>query len=75
MVSFANDIRPLFRPIDVQHMQDVDPDYDLSDYDSVKDHADVIYERLADGSMPPGHPWPAANVARFKQWIDENYPA
>ncbi len=72
MASFAQDIRPLFTDEDVEHMHDFD--IDLGSYDSVKKNAEEIYERLADGSMPPGTPWPDAQVARFRGWIDEGCP-
>jgi len=73
MSSFARDIQPLFTAEDVEHMQDFD--LDLGSYDSVKENAEEIYERLADGSMPPGTPWPDEQVARFRRWIDEGCPA
>jgi hypothetical protein len=73
MASFARDIRPLFTDQDVEHMQDFD--MDLGSYDSVKKNAEEIYERLADGSMPPRNPWPDETIARFRAWIDEGCPA
>jgi hypothetical protein len=73
MASFAKDIRPLFTDEDVEHMLDFD--LDMGSYDSVKENAENIYERVADGSMPPGAPWPDAIIARFRQWIDEGCPA
>jgi tyrosinase len=74
VVSYANDIRPLFTDEDVEHMLDVNPDLDLSSYDAVKANAQDIYGVLSSGDMPPGDPWPEENVAKFKQWMDENYP-
>ena len=72
-ISFAADIKPLFRPIDIDHMSWF---CDLSRYEDVRDHANEILGRL-DGShgpqMPPsrsGGPWPQANVDLFKQWKD-----
>lgn len=67
-LSFASDIRPLFTEQDVDHMSYV---FDLADYADVKANAESIYERLADQSMPPGQPWPADQVARFRRWIDQ----
>jgi hypothetical protein len=75
VLSFATDIRPLFTPRDIAHMKGVDSEFDLSDYDSVKEHSDDILDRLTDGSMPPGEPWPDRDIARFKQWMDEGFPA
>jgi hypothetical protein len=66
--SFARDIRPLFTDQDVAHMSYA---FDLSEYDDVKVNAASIYERLADQSMPPGEPWPAEQIATFRDWIDQ----
>jgi hypothetical protein len=75
MTSFASDIRPLFTDEDVEHMLDVNSDLDLSRYEAVKANADDIYNVLSAGEMPPGQPWPQEQVARFKQWMDDGYPA
>lgn len=69
-LSFATDIRPLFRDSpDVDSMQGYG--LDLSSYEDVKDRAAEIYERLEDGSMPCDEPWPAERLALLKQWMDE----
>ncbi|MGA2903701.1 MAG: hypothetical protein ABSD98_07710 [Candidatus Korobacteraceae bacterium] len=69
-ISFATDIRPLFRDSpDVEAMKSFG--LDLSSYDDVKAHAEAIYSRLEDGSMPCDEAWPAQQIARFKQWMDE----
>ncbi len=69
-LSFAKDIRPLFRDdIDLPIMKDVG--LDLSSYADVKAQAANIYDRLADGSMPCDEPWPKEQLARFKQWMEE----
>ncbi|MDR3749011.1 MAG: hypothetical protein P4M04_12790 [Acidobacteriota bacterium] len=69
-LSFAQDIRPLFRDTpDVHTMKEFG--MDLSSCDDVKKHAEAIYERLEDGSMPCDEAWPKAQIARFKQWMDE----
>ncbi len=67
-MSFATDIRPLFRQQDVDAMDFV---FDLGDYQAVKANAEAIYGRLADGSMPCDGAWPAERVALFKRWLDE----
>jgi hypothetical protein len=46
--SFANDIRPLFRAKDINAMKKA---FDLSDYDDVRSHADVI---LGNAMLPVG---------------------
>ncbi len=69
-LSFATDIRSLFRDMDVSEMKSNGP-FDLSKYDDVKKHAKRIYERVRDGEMPCDAAWPPDRVAKFKQWLDE----
>ena len=64
-MSFAQDIRPLFRPQDIEEMSWA---YDLSSYDDVREHAEEIHVRLADGTMPCDGAWPEEKVD--KQHID-----
>jgi hypothetical protein len=69
-LSFAQDIRPLFRDSpDIDTMKELG--MDLSSYADVKTHAEAIHARLEDGSMPCDEAWPKAQIARFKQWMDE----
>lgn len=69
-LSFAADIRPLFRDEpDIAAMKGFG--MDLSSYDDVKKHAQAIHERLEDGSMPCDESWPKEQVAKFKQWMDD----
>jgi hypothetical protein len=70
-VSYERDIRPLFRERDVNSMSFA---FDLASYDDVRGNAQAIYERLADGSMPCDGSWPAENVERFRNWIDNGSP-
>lgn len=73
-LSFAKDIRQMFRETDVQEMKDV-ADFDLSKYEDVCARANDIYDRVSDGSMPCDVPWPAEQIAKFRQWIDEGMGA
>jgi hypothetical protein len=66
-VTFARDIRPLFRDRDIRSMTFA---FDLSSYEDVRANAEGIYERLAAGTMPCDGPWPAEDVDRFRTWID-----
>jgi hypothetical protein len=69
-LSFATDIRPLFRDSpDIDAMKSFG--LDLSSYADVKAQAEPILSRLEDGSMPCDEPWPAEKIAKFKQWMDE----
>jgi hypothetical protein len=70
-MSFEQDIRSLFRAQDVDEMSWA---FDLSAYEDVSEHAEDIYERLSDGTMPCDSPWPDEDVARFRQWIDAGKP-
>lgn len=67
-LSFAKDIRPLFRSKDIEEMRAW---FDLSRYEDVKRHAADIYQRVADGDMPCDQSWSAQHVQTFKAWIDE----
>ncbi len=69
-LSFAKDIRPLFRDTpDVDSMKEYG--LDLSSYAEVKVHAENIYVRLEDQSMPCDEPWPPERLALFKRWMEE----
>ena len=73
-VSYATDIRPLFRPIDIDRMGFF---CDLASHDDVKTKAREILGRLKGETgpvMPPvstGGPWSADNIALFEKWMDE----
>jgi hypothetical protein len=69
-VTFARDIRPLFNDRDVNAMSS---HFDLSAYDQVRDHAEAIYARLANGTMPCYGPWPTRNVDLFREWMDHGF--
>ena len=68
-LSFATDIRPMFRDIDVDTMQNYG--LDLSSYDEVKNKAQAIYTTLAEGTMPCDGVWPKDRVDTLKRWMDE----
>lgn len=69
-LSFARDIRPLFRDTpDVDTMKDFG--LDLSSYEVVSVKAARIYAVLEDGSMPCDAPWPKERLALFKLWMEE----
>jgi hypothetical protein len=67
-LGFKNDIRPLFREVDIDQMI---PWFDLSKFEDVKANAEGIYERLVEGDMPPDGEWAEEQIAKFKQWMDE----
>jgi hypothetical protein len=65
-VSFAKDIRPLFREKDIDAMKKA---FDLSDYDDVRSFADPILMKLRSGSMPCDGAWPPEQVDLFRRWV------
>jgi hypothetical protein len=78
-VSFAADIKPLFRPIDIEHMKRGKVELDDYKYMSKPANANAVLATLSprDGkppSMPPGGPyWSAAQLALFAQWQKDGY--
>jgi hypothetical protein len=70
-MSFERDIRPLFRAEDVESMSFA---FDLATYEDVSAHAEEIYSRLADGTMPCDAPWADEQVELFRAWIDAGMP-
>lgn len=71
MVTFAQQIRPMFRDKDIRAMAKV---FDLSNYDDVRTNAEAIYDAVSTGSMPCDGAWPDERVSLFKQWMDAGYP-
>jgi NADPH-dependent 2,4-dienoyl-CoA reductase/sulfur reductase-like enzyme len=69
-LSFEEDIRPLFREKDIEEMKDI-ADFDMSDYEDVRDNAGSIYARLDGGTMPCDGPWPDEDVETFRRWMDQ----
>jgi hypothetical protein len=82
-VSFAKDIKPLFRTIDVDHMKSFGVNLDDYQYmsDPTNDHenAERVQQTLSPEngeppSMPPGGPyWAPAQLALFAQWRADGY--
>ena len=67
-VSFAADIRPLFREKDVRSMA---RHFDLTSSEDVTAVADRILGRLRAGSMPCDGEWPSEQVDLFERWISD----
>jgi hypothetical protein len=78
-VSFATDIKPLFRAIDISHMKRFGVDLDDYTYMSNPNNANSVLANLSrhngePPSMPPGGPyWTAAQLAIFAQWQNDGY--
>ena len=65
-VQFASQIKPLFRPKDLQSMR---RHFDLGSYEDVSAHADRILQRLRAGTMPCDGAWPPQQVELFDRWV------
>ena len=80
-VSFANDIRPLFRPIDIAHMLPFDVLLDdfayMSDATDNHWHAVTVRDFLSgvrQPRMPIGGPfWTADQLALFERWMADGF--
>ena len=70
--SFEADIKPLFRPRDVNVMRAV-RGFDLHNYDDVKQHADAIAASLR-RNMPCDGLWPETDIVKFETWKDGGMP-
>jgi hypothetical protein len=69
-LSFATDIRPLFREGDVRCMKNVRVALDDPAWMCVTANAQMVYGAVSGGTMPPDEPWLAERVALFKRWMD-----
>jgi len=67
-LSFAADVRPLFRSYDIESMKPAG--LDLSSYEGVKKRAQAIYARLSAKEMPCDGPWSDGNLQIFKKWME-----
>ena len=73
-VSFAANIRPLFRAVDISHMKSFGVKLDDYSYMSNPENANAVLATLSphegeSPSMPPGGPyWTSAQLALFAQW-------
>ncbi|MBA3449875.1 MAG: hypothetical protein H0T18_01535 [Chloroflexia bacterium] len=70
-MSFAADIKPLFREDDRAAMEFA---FDLWSYDDVKANAADILERVADGTMPCDESWGDEKLQELRDWIGEGFP-
>jgi hypothetical protein len=74
-LSFATNIRPLFREGDVKCMKTAGVALDDPAWICVPANAQHVYQAVSSGKMPPDKPWPADRVALFKSWMDAGCPA
>jgi len=78
-VSFARDIKPLFRAVDIAHMKRYKINLDDYTFMSNADHANKVLRTLSPHgddppSMPPSGPyWTEDQLALFAQWQKDGY--
>jgi hypothetical protein len=74
-LSFARDIRPLFRPIDLEHMSALGVLLDDYSYMSDEQNAKAVLEYLngtRQPQMPPGGPfWSEEQLSLFSRWMEQ----
>jgi hypothetical protein len=72
-VSFARDIRPLFRSVDIEHMKPMDILLDDYNYMSDPTNAQGVYDSLTgktEPRMPPNGPyWAKDKLELFENWM------
>lgn len=70
-LSFAADIKDLFRAVPDRSAMLLFGPFDLHRFEDVRDRADRILATLKDGSMPCDGSWPPDRIAKFQKWIDD----
>jgi hypothetical protein len=73
-LSFATDIRPLFRDGDIKCMGAGGVHLDDPAWMCVPANAKNVYDSVSAGTMPPDAAWPADRVSLFKNWMDAGCP-
>ena len=77
-VSFETDIRPLFRKIDIEHVNKYKVLLDnytyMSDPSNNHGNAQAVEDTLTNQSMPPGgRYWSNEQLVLYKQWKSDGY--
>lgn len=70
-MSFAADIKPLFREEDRQSM---DFAFDLWSFEDVRANAGNILQRIEDGTMPCDEAWEDEKIQKLRDWIAAGTP-
>ena len=73
-LSFATDIRPLFREGTLMY-EAAGVALDDPAWMCVPANAQKVYGAVSAGKMPPDAAWPADWVSLFKKWMDAGCPA
>lgn len=70
-LSFASDIKGLFREVPDREDMLAFSEFDLHLFEDVRDRADAVLAVLLDGSMPCDGSWPPDRIAIFRKWIED----
>ena len=74
-VSFAKDVLPMFRSVDIEHMRPMDVALDDYAYMSNRENAESVRDFITGAKqpqMPPGGPfWTQEQIDLLSRWIDE----
>ncbi len=70
-MSFATDIKPLFRE---QDRESRDFAFDLWSFEEVRANAGMILQRIEDGTMPCDEPWQDEKIQKLRDWIAAGTP-
>lgn len=72
-ISFKQDIRPLFRQIDIDHMEAMEVQLDDYAFMSDEANAQAVYDFVSGArqpQMPPGGPyWSQEQMDLYAQWM------
>jgi hypothetical protein len=70
--GFEQDILPLFREVDIEHMAPFGVQLDQYAFMSDPNNAERVYGSIAAKRMPPGSgdAWPEEKVRLLRAWID-----
>jgi hypothetical protein len=76
-ISFELDIRPLFRDVDIDHMEGMGVMLADHAWMSDPDNAKRVYDFLSGAEeprMPPGGPyWSDEQMKKFSNWMESGY--
>jgi hypothetical protein len=76
--SFERDIRPLFTPVDINHMRPMEVLLDDYGYMSQRENAETVRDFITgkeQPQMPPSGPyWPKERIELLSRWIAEGCP-
>ena len=70
MLSYASDIRPLFRDFDLETLKRFDG-IDLNSLETVRANIETLQERLQAGKLPYDGCWSSKQIVLFNRWVNQ----